>query len=82
MLGGAVLHFTNLKCVEFNWCVTTEHADHDLDLAFLRIDFADCTIESLERTVGDTDHFTSFEVDVVFWIFDAHALLDLADFAV
>ncbi len=76
------LNFLYLQGVKFDRCVAAEHTDHDFDLALLVVDFGDRTIEALEWTVGDRDHFALAEVDVMLWIFDAHALLDLGDFAV
>src|SRR5690606_19486108 len=59
--------------------VAAEHTDHDAYLTLLGVNFANGAVKALERSVGDVDDFADLEVDLVLWIFYAHALLDLAD---
>ena len=74
------LDFFDLQSIELDWRVAAEHADHDFESAFGRVDFADGAVESLERSIDDVDYLAFCEVDLVFWILDVHALFNFGNF--
>ena len=63
-------------------CFTTKHVHQYLELALGWVDFTDCTIEALERTIGDIYYFADVEIDLVLWLFTTHALHDLFNFII
>src|SRR5581483_242922 len=77
-----VLDALDLQAVELYGCLAAEHVDQYLQLTLLGINLVHGTIKALERTIGNADHLTNGEVDLVFGLFNAHALVDLFDLIV
>src|SRR6185369_12277699 len=75
-----VLNALNLQAVQLDWSFPAEHVHEHLQFALLRVDFVDGAIEALERSVGDVYDFADAVVNLVLWLFQAHALLDFFDF--
>ena len=76
------LDLLDLEGVKLDRRVAAKHTDHDAELAFGVVYFGDSAVEALERTVDNIDDFANRKIDLVFWIFDTHALLDFGDLCV
>ena len=72
-----LVNLFNLKGVKFDWCLATEHGDHDAELTFAGVDLSNGTFEAFEWSIGNGDNFVKCVVDGIFWILYAIRFLIL-----